>query len=147
MDFGPPKCIYSVSMKELHEFLRGGKASLEKLLAAKEELLVAEQKLMTLRSTILGQKEEQEHRKQHLNRWKPNNKTTSTEPRNKPRSSPPTTYKSKNSRIKFRPCSDSSRRPERVNSTINLNRFEFPEKLQTKLTHNSNLRLTLMQSG
>ena len=47
-------------------FLRGGKASLEKLLAAKEELLVAEQELMTLRSTILGQKEDQEHRKQHL---------------------------------------------------------------------------------
>ena len=47
-------------------FLRGGKASLEKLLAAKEELLVAEQKLMTLRSTILGQKGDQEHRKQHL---------------------------------------------------------------------------------
>ena len=47
-------------------FLRGGKASLEKLLATKEELLVAEQNLMTLRSTILGQKEDQEHRKQHL---------------------------------------------------------------------------------
>ena len=47
-------------------FLRGGKASVEKLMAAREELLVAEQNLMTLRSTILGQKEDQEHRKQHL---------------------------------------------------------------------------------
>jgi len=47
-------------------FLRGGKASLEKLVAAKGELRVAEQKLMTLRSTILGQKEEQGLREQHI---------------------------------------------------------------------------------
>ena len=47
-------------------FLRGSKASLEKLFAAKEELQRTERKLMVLRSTILGKKEEQEHRKQHL---------------------------------------------------------------------------------
>ena len=47
-------------------FLGGSKASLEKLTSAKEELLVAEQRLMSVRSIILGQIEEQELLSQHL---------------------------------------------------------------------------------
>ena len=128
-------------------FLRGGKASLEKLLAAKEELLVAEQKLMTLRSTILDQKEDQEHRKQHLQSLETEQQDHLD--RAEEQASLINTYNVQIEELKdqIQTLLGLIQEAKRVNSTINLNRFEFPEKLQTKLTHNSNLRRTLMQSG